>query len=116
MAKNFVKSGNVINFTVPTGGVSSGAPLMIGNLFGIAQTDGAEGASVACAMSGVFEVNKATGAGDDWAANLFAAVYWDDTNKVFTLVSAGNTKVGAVHAPAGINDTRGQVRLDGVAT
>lgn len=115
MAKNFVKSGNVINFTVPTGGVSSGEPLLIGDLFGIAQTDGVEGDSVACAMSGVFEVNKATGVEDNWAANLFTAVYWDDTNKVFTRVSAGNTKVGAVHSPAASADTKGQVRLDGVA-
>ena len=33
--KNYIQPGNIITVTAPTGGVTSGTGLLVGNLFGI---------------------------------------------------------------------------------
>jgi len=50
--KNFIQRGDVITVTAPTGGVTSGQGVLVGNLFGIAATTVAEGENVEIATAG----------------------------------------------------------------
>ena len=74
MATNFRQPGDVLTLVSPSGGVLSGAPFVIGSIFAIAQTDAVEDAPVAAAVTGVWELPKATG-----ALLAGAPVWWDDT-------------------------------------
>lgn len=40
--KNFIQRGDMITVTAPTGGVTSGQGVLVGNLFGVAATTVAE--------------------------------------------------------------------------
>jgi predicted RecA/RadA family phage recombinase len=59
----------------------------------------------------VFDLTKA--ASQAWTVG--AAIYWDNTAKVCTTVSAGNTKIGVAVAAVGngVGETIGRVRLNG---
>ena len=59
MAKNHIQPGRVLTVPAPTGGVLSGAPVVIGSLFGVAQHDAAEGADVEILTEEVVELTKA---------------------------------------------------------
>lgn len=48
----------MITVTAPTGGVTSGQGVLVGNLFGVAATTAAEGDSVEMATVGVYELPK----------------------------------------------------------
>ncbi len=53
MAKNYIQPAKVVTVTAPTGGVLSGDGVLIGTLFGIAQSDAVEGADVEILTEGV---------------------------------------------------------------
>lgn len=108
--KNFIQHGNVITFTAPSGGITSGAGLLAGSLFGVASTDAAQGNPVECAMTGVFELPKAA---DD--VEFGEALYWDDTEKEVTVTSTDNTLIGAAVAAAAAGVSTVKVRLNGIA-
>lgn len=108
--KNYVQPGDVISVAAPYD-VASGAGALVGTLFGVAQAAAANGAAVELVTRGVFDLAKA----GSQAWTVGAAIYWDNTNKVCTTTSSGNTLIGkAVAAVAnGAGDTIGRVRLDG---
>jgi predicted RecA/RadA family phage recombinase len=86
--KSYVHRGETLTVAAPYATKSDGG-VKVGNLFGIAVFDAAQGASLEIVAEGVFDIAKDT--------STFAsgdAVYWDDTNKVATSTSAGNLVIG----------------------
>ncbi len=81
--KNFIKSGDVLTFTAPTGGVVSGTPYLIGNQLVVAATTVAQTLPFEGWTEGVFTVPKASG--QVWAEGVL--VYWDNSAKNFTTTS-----------------------------
>lgn len=93
--KNFIQDGKILDLVLAAV-VVSGAPVLQGSIFGIAQKSGGVGDTVACATEGVFElpygVAAVVAAGD--------TIYWDNTAKTVTKTASANTKVGHAVAPA----------------
>jgi predicted RecA/RadA family phage recombinase len=104
--KTFVQTGNTIEVTAPYA-LLSGQGALVGNIFGIASTDAANGATVNLAVNGVFDITTLT---TDVAAQG-ALVYWDNTNKRMTITSAGNTKVGVFTVAKISGPGVGRIRL-----
>ena len=95
--KNFVQKGENITIDSPAD-VLSGAGIIVGNLFGVANGDAATGKPVVLSTVGVFDMTKTT-AND---ITVGAALYWNDTAKEVTTTATGNTKVGvAIAAKSG---------------
>lgn len=110
--KNFIQRGDMITVTTPTGGVTSGQGVVVGNLFGVAATTAAEGDSIEIATVGVFELPKLVSA----VIAAGARVAWDDTAKQIVLPGTGMLPIGIAVLAAGNGATIARVRLDGVAT
>jgi predicted RecA/RadA family phage recombinase len=105
--RNFVQPGKSIEITAPSGGVTSGVGVLVGNLFGVAEVTAAVGARVNIAVEGVYELAKtsalAIAEGD--------LLWFDNTNKVVFKTATGNKPVGiAVTAAANPSPTV-QVKL-----
>lgn len=109
MATNYIQPGDAITIAAPSGGVTSGVGVLVGTLFGIAATTAAEGESVAIVTEGVFSHAKTSA--QAWTVGV--AIYWDNTNKVMTTASSGNTLVGKAVAAAENPSSTGVVRLNG---
>lgn len=111
--RNYVQPGHNITAVTPSGGVTSGDPVLIGNLFGIAATTQAAGDEVELATVGVFDLPKAA-----VAASAGGIAYFDATAKAVTNTanSGANKRVGVFTAAALSGDATGRVRLDGAAT
>jgi predicted RecA/RadA family phage recombinase len=110
--KNFIQRGDVITVTAPTGGVTCGQGVLVGNLFGVAATTAAEDESVEIATVGVYELPKLVSA-------VIAAgtrVAWDNTAKQVVLPATGMVPIGIATVAAGNGVAIVRVRLDGVAT
>lgn len=88
--KNFLQEGDVLPFTAPVGGVVSGGGYLIGSVFVVAVRDAAAGAEFGGFTEGAFSLPKVAAQ----AQAEGAALYWDNTAKNVTTVSAGNTKIG----------------------
>lgn len=109
--RNFVQDGNVLTLVVAQGGVSSGHPIIVGSIFGIAAHDALQYAEVEVHVVGVFDLPKAAG-----VVNQGARVWWDDTAKVVkNATGAGLFPIGVAVKDAGDTDTTCRVRLDGIA-
>lgn len=106
--KNFVQPGDVVTVAAPYD-VLSGAGCLVGTLFGIAAYAAPSGADVEIRTSGVY-VHAKTSA-QAWTVG--AAIYWDDSAKVFTTTSSGNTLVAKAMAIAANPTATGRVRLNG---
>lgn len=109
--KNFVQSGDTVTFIAPTGGVTSGVPVVVGSLvlipaFSAAATYECEGVT-----TGVFELTKLS---TDTPAQ-FAKAYWDATNKRVTTTATGNTLIGVFMDALESGTTLANVRLNGIA-
>ena len=111
--KNFVQPGNVITAFAPSGGVSSGDPLLIGHLFGIAATSQIAGDDVELVVTGVFDIAKAA-----VAVTAGDVAYFDATAGAVTTDAAtgANKRIGVFVAAAADSAPTGRVRLDGSAT
>ncbi|MBX6330069.1 MAG: DUF2190 family protein [Pseudolabrys sp.] len=110
--KNFIQRGDVITVTAPTGGVTSGQGVLVGNLFGVAATTVAEGESVEIATVGVYELPKLVSA----VIAAGARVAWDGTAKQVVLPGTGMAPIGIATFASGNGVTTVRVRLDGIAT
>lgn len=110
--KNYQNSGDVLELAAPYA-VNSGAGALIGSIFGVATKTLSNGEVGNFAITGTFELAKA----DSQAWTVGAKIYWDNTNKVCTTTSSGNTLIGvaveAVANTAGL--VLGKVRLGIVA-
>lgn len=86
--KNFLGHGSDQLLTAPAA-VVSGAGALIGAIFGVAKVNIAQGQRGPFCLNGKFELPK-----DANAIVEGARVYWDNTAKVVTATSAGNTLIG----------------------
>lgn len=111
--QNYIQPGKTMTLTAPAGGVVSGTAYLIGALLVVATNDAAAAAEFEGLVEGV--ISHAKAASQAWTEG--EVVYWDDTAKVFTTVSAGNTRAGVAAAAVagGAGDTTGNVRLNGVS-
>ncbi len=106
--KNYIQKGENLTLAAPYG-VTSGGGVKTGLIFGVAAGDALSGADVDLVTEGVFDLPKVST--DVFAVG--AAVYWDDTAKLMTSTTSGNTKIGvAVLAAANPSGTV-KVRLNG---
>ena len=108
--KNHVKPGHTVTVPAPTGGVLSGAPVLVGSLFGVASYSAAEGADVEIVTIDVFDLPKAAGA----AFAIGDKVYYDTTAKNMTATASGNKLVGSAAGIAASGDATARVRLPGM--
>ena len=106
--KNFVQEGKSLTLTAPYV-LTSGQGALIGSLFGVANGAAANGAEVVLSLSGVFDLPKVS---TDVLA-IGATVYWNDTSKLVTVTSSGNTKIGVAVLAAANPSGIARVRLNG---
>jgi predicted RecA/RadA family phage recombinase len=106
--KNYIQPGNVIPFTAGSA-ITSGDVVEVGTLIGIATNDVANGEQGELALTGVFEVAKATA--DTPSAG--AKAYWDGTEA--TTTATANTLMGVFVHAYGAGILLAHVRLDGTA-
>lgn len=110
--KNFLHAGRTCTFVAPYA-VASGAGLVVGSLFGVANTDAAQGAEVEGDVEGVFAFPKPTGANTDVVPGT--KIYFDTVLRTYSKTSGGNgVLIGATTRAASTNDTEYRVRLNGV--
>lgn len=111
MAQNFIISGEILQLTNSTGAtITSGSPVFVGRLVGVALGDIADGATGAVKTEGVFLFAKETGSGK--AITQGAAVAWDATNKVVTKTIAGNKFIGFATKAAADGASSIEVSID----
>lgn len=106
----FVQDGDRIDYT-PASAVAAGAVVVQADLVGVAKTPIAANAAGALAVTGVFEVPKATGTGSAIAAG--ATVYWDvaDQQAKTDSESGANKLLGKTVKAAADADATVRVRL-----
>ena len=75
--KNYIQESRMITLAAPAGGLTSGAGVIIGNLFGIASRTALVGERVAISTEGVYELPKLASA----VIAAGARVSWDDAAK-----------------------------------
>lgn len=108
MATTFLQPGESLTMVAPTGGVTAGVGVLIGQIFGVALDTKAQTLSFELAIRGVFEVAKT--AADEIA--IGDALYWDDTAKEVNATSTAQKEVGyAVTAAPADTTTTVQIRL-----
>ena len=106
--KNYVAPGDAVAVTAPAA-VLSGAPVLIGSLFGVASNDAASGAEVVITTTGVYDLPKTTS--QAWTAG--ALLYWSGT--AVTNVASTNKLIGFATRAELAAATVGRVRLNGAA-
>jgi predicted RecA/RadA family phage recombinase len=107
----FIHDGKSIDYT-PGADVSAGDVVVQNDLVGIAKLDIASGTLGALAVTGVFDLPKATGVGE--AIGAGAKVYWDAGNSVATTdpAAGANKYLGKTVRAAGDDDATVRVRLE----
>jgi len=109
MSTNFVAKGDIVTVPAPAA-VSSGDGVLVGGLFGVAQTDAGSGAPVALVTQGVFDLPaEGSGSGQDIAVG--GTVYWDNASQRCTKTSASNYAIGVAVAAKASAATTVRVRL-----
>ena len=104
--KNFKDNGDRLTFLAPSGGVTSGAPIIIGDLLVIPATTEVEGEEFVGEIIGKWELAAVSGD----VADAGDICYWNDTLKVVTLDAAtGANKLIGVYGEA---KTDGMVLVD----
>lgn len=109
--KNYVQRGDTLTLIAPYT-VVSGAGMLVGSLFAVAQTAAASGAAVEGDIDGVYDLVKL--AGTAWTQG--ARIYWDDTAKNCTVVSSTNKLIGVATQAALSADVVGRVYLTAAFT
>ena len=106
----FIHDGKAIDYT-PGSAVSAGDVVVQGELVGVAKVPIAANALGALAVTGVFDLPKATGGGT--AITAGANVYWDvaDTEAKEDSESGANKLIGKTVAAAADGDATVRVRL-----
>lgn len=103
--KNFVQSSDNITVAAPAA-VTSGDPVVIGDLFGIACGDAENGATVTISTRGVFSVPVAAAAD----VSVGDALFWDAADGEMNLDS-GNAPAGVAVTAAGVGVTSVHVKI-----
>lgn len=113
MAQNHIACGDVLPY-VAGGTVTSGTPLLVGDLLGVPLASGVSGDTISVAVEGVFSMAKRTHASTA-AITQGSKVYWDDTNKRIdnTDNSGANKHIGWAYEAAISTAATVNVRLLG---
>jgi predicted RecA/RadA family phage recombinase len=109
--RNYRQPGDILKLTAPTGGVTSGTPVKIGQLVVIPTGDAGAGELFEGMAVGVHSVPKVSGTA--WTEGEL--LYWAAGSSAFSTVASGNTLSGAAVAAAAAADTTGLIRLNGTA-
>ena len=106
--KNFIGVGNRVTLTAAAV-TTTGQPVLIGSLFGVAENAAAIGEPLVLVMNGIYDLTKT--ASQAWTVGQL--IYWDVATSRVTNVVATNKLVGvAVMAVgAGAGEIVGRVRL-----
>ena len=109
--RNYIKEGDTITLPAAPYAVTSGQGLQVGNMFGVAHADAANGAPVVIETRGEFALTKI--GSQAWAVG--ASIYWDNAARNLTTVVATNKLVGyaTVAVGAGAAETIGQIYCPG---
>jgi predicted RecA/RadA family phage recombinase len=110
MSKTYTQKGDVLTLTAPYDR-NAGQGALIGSIFGVAVNNVANGVQGEFETTGCHDLTAATGAGTDWTEGT--KLYWDNTNKVITKTSSGNTLIGASTSAKTTAAAVGNVRLNG---
>lgn len=108
--KNFLQPGNILDLIAPSGGVVSGAPVLIGSILAVPVASAAEDEVFAGAVEGVFTLAKL--AANTWATG--DKVNWNDSNKEFQLATSDLDNAATVVEDASNSVSEGKVRLTSV--
>ena len=109
--KNSVQDGNVIPLTAPSGGVVSGAPVLIGGIFVVPTFTAAVGVTFSAKVTGVVTINKTSA--QAWTEGQ--KIYWDDGNSRADSNSTLGPLIGVSAAVAANPSGTAKVRLNGTA-
>jgi predicted RecA/RadA family phage recombinase len=106
--KNFIGVGNRVTLTAAAV-TTSGQPVLIGSLFGIAENAAAIGEPLVLVMSGIYDLTKT--ASQAWTVGQL--IYWDVATSRVTNVVATNKLIGVavLAVGAGAGEIIGRVRL-----
>lgn len=104
--KNFIQDGKHLDIVGPSGGVSSGDGVLIGNIFGVASTDIAEDAVGVIVTEGVFELPKVAG-----ALSAGDIVRWNTSLLKVTTTVSTFLQIGVVVEDAESGDATCKVKL-----
>lgn len=110
MSTKYDQKGEILTVAAPTGGVTSGTPVAIGDLVGVPVSTAAVGVDFAWQVEGVHTVPKSGSSGPVFAVG--DPVYW--TGSVAT-TDSGYALIGVATAAAGASATSVNVRLAGSA-
>lgn len=110
MSTTFKHPGDVMPYTAPTGGVTSGGGYLIGALFVVAAAAAAAGDEFQGKTSGVHTLAKAANEGA-WVEGQ--PVFWDVANSRCSIDSTLGLPIGTVALAALTGDTEGVVKLNG---
>lgn len=102
----YVQRGESIDYT-PTANIAAGDIVIIGGIVGVAKLDIPANELGAIAVTGVYDMVKATG-----AITAGATVYWDASAKNVTTTESENTAIGKAVAAAESTDTIVRVLLN----
>jgi len=108
--KGYVQPGEILEFIAPTGGVTAGVGVKIGDILVIATMTALVTEKFTGVRLGV--VDHAKLSAQAWTEGQ--QVNWDDTNKRFTTVTTGNFRAGVAAAVAANPTATGLVVLSGV--
>ncbi len=109
--KNFDQRGDVVPFAAPSGGVVSGAPVLIGGLFVVPTKTAAVGVTFNAQVVGVVTINKTSA--QAWTEGQ--KIYWDDGNSRADSDGTLGPLIGVATAVAANPTATGKVRLNGTA-
>lgn len=109
MEATFLNRGDYIDYT-PGSLVSAGDVIVQEDLIGIATAPIAANALGALAVTGVFDIAKASGSSAIIAAG--SKIYWDADEEVATTTAGDNKYLGKAIKTAGSDDATVRVRLD----
>lgn len=109
MASNFVQPGKSVDLTAPTGGVTTGVGVLIGNIFAVAANTVAAAIAFVGNTFGVWSLAKTSA--QAWAVG--DKIYWDNTNKrADNVPTAGFRLIGIATEAAANPSSTGKVRLN----
>lgn len=108
--KNFVAVGDRLTITAGAD-IASGAGVLVGSLFGVAEAAIANGAEGAIVLTGIYDLPKV----GSQAWTVGALVYWDAGNARCTTTASTHKLIGVAAAAvgSGAGETTGRVRLNG---
>ncbi len=105
--KNQVSTGLTMGYTA-TAKVSSGDPVLVGAVLGVAIADIAADETGDLSIEGVYSLPKVA----DTAITQGEQLYWDATNSVVTSVSTDNTACGKAFAAADAEDDTVDIKIN----